>query len=72
MRCLFQISIPDNLDVAEQLLDQVQAHAAEAAEVNIRSRSQSQDHHIDVRYRPINHIRWKNSNGWRHEHSTAL
>jgi len=33
MRCLFQIALADNTDVAEQLLDQVQDHTEQAAEV---------------------------------------
>ncbi|KUJ18222.1 SPO22-domain-containing protein [Mollisia scopiformis] len=32
MRCLFQIAISDNPDIAEQLLDQIQNHAEDAAE----------------------------------------
>lgn len=34
MRCLFQIAISDNVEIAEQLLDQVSSHAEEAAEVS--------------------------------------
>lgn len=33
MRCLFQIAISENTELAEQLLDQVQSHAEEALEV---------------------------------------
>jgi hypothetical protein len=33
MRCLFQIAISDNVEVAEELVDQVHNHAEEAAEV---------------------------------------
>ncbi len=35
MRCLFQVAISDNSDIAELLLDQVHCHAREAAEVRI-------------------------------------
>ena len=34
MRCLFQITISDNVEIAEALLDQVHSHAEEAAEVS--------------------------------------
>jgi hypothetical protein len=34
MRCLFQIAISDNVEIAEALLDQVHSHAEEAAEVS--------------------------------------
>ncbi len=33
MRCLFQVAMTDNMSVAEELLDQVEAHAADCAEV---------------------------------------
>jgi hypothetical protein len=33
MRCLFQIAMLDNMEVAEQLLDQAHEQAKEAAEV---------------------------------------
>ena len=33
MRCLFQVAISDNVEIAEELLDQVHSHAEEAAEV---------------------------------------
>jgi hypothetical protein len=33
MRCLFQIAMLDNMEVAEQLLDQAHEQAEEAAEV---------------------------------------
>jgi hypothetical protein len=33
MRCLFQIAMLDNMEVAEQLLDQTHEQAKEAAEV---------------------------------------
>ena len=33
MRCLFQVAISDNVEIAEQLLDQVQQHAYEAQDV---------------------------------------
>jgi len=33
MRCLFQIAISDDIEIAEQLLDQVQKHAFEAQDV---------------------------------------
>lgn len=35
MRCLFQIAISDNPVIAEELLEQIQNHAEEAAEVNV-------------------------------------
>jgi hypothetical protein len=34
MRCLFQVAISDNVEIAEQLLDQVQKHASEAQDVS--------------------------------------
>lgn len=34
MRCLFQIALSDNVEIAEALLDQVHDHAEEAAEVS--------------------------------------
>ncbi|TVY81885.1 Sporulation-specific protein [Lachnellula suecica] len=34
MRCLFQVAISDNVEIAEQLLDQVRAHAEEAHETD--------------------------------------
>ncbi len=34
MRCLFQIAIPSNPIIAEQLIDQVQSHVEEAVEVS--------------------------------------
>jgi len=34
MRCLFQVAISDNIDVAAQLLDQVQALAEEMSQVS--------------------------------------
>jgi hypothetical protein len=34
MRCLFQIALSDNMEIAEALLDQVHGHAEEAAEVS--------------------------------------
>jgi len=34
MRCLFQIAISNNIDVAAQLLDQVQALAEEMSQVS--------------------------------------
>lgn len=34
MRCLFQIALADHEEVAEELLDQVQEHAIQAAEVS--------------------------------------
>jgi hypothetical protein len=33
MRCLFQVAMLDNMEVAEQLLDQAYEQAEEAAEV---------------------------------------
>jgi hypothetical protein len=33
MRCLFQVAMLDNMEVAEQLLDQAHEQAEEAAEV---------------------------------------
>lgn len=33
MRCLFQVALSDNVEIAEQLLDQVQQHADEAQHV---------------------------------------
>jgi len=35
MRCLFQVAMLDNMEVAEQLLDQAHEQAKEAAEVNL-------------------------------------
>ncbi len=35
MRCLFQVAMLDNMEVAEQLLDQAHEQAEEAAEVRI-------------------------------------
>ncbi|TVY49609.1 hypothetical protein LOCC1_G000373 [Lachnellula occidentalis] len=34
MRCLFQIALSDNIEIAEQLLDQVQQHAHEAQDTD--------------------------------------
>jgi hypothetical protein len=34
MRCLFQVAISDNSEIAEQLLDQVHEHAEQASEVS--------------------------------------
>jgi hypothetical protein len=34
MRCLFQVAMLDNTEVAEQLIDQVHEQAQEAAEVS--------------------------------------
>jgi hypothetical protein len=36
MRCLFQVAMLDNMDVAEQLIDLVHEQAQEAAEVSSR------------------------------------
>lgn len=33
MRCLFQIALSDDIEAAEQLLDQIQDHTEQAAEV---------------------------------------
>ncbi len=35
MRCLFQVAMLDNMEVAEQLLDQAHEQAKEAAEVRL-------------------------------------
>lgn len=35
MRCLFQVALLDNMEVAEQLLDQAHEQAQEAAEVGM-------------------------------------
>ena len=34
MRCLFQVAMLDNMEIAEQLLDQAHEQAEEAAEVS--------------------------------------
>lgn len=39
MRCLFQVAISDNVEVAEQLLDQVKDHAYEAQDVSSKPHS---------------------------------
>lgn len=33
MRCLFQVALSDNTEVAEELLDQIQDHTEQASEV---------------------------------------
>jgi hypothetical protein len=35
MRCLFQVAMLDNMEVAEQLLDQAQGQIEEASEVKL-------------------------------------
>ena len=37
MRCMFQLALSDNTEVAEQLLDQIQDHTEQTAEVRSTS-----------------------------------
>lgn len=70
IRCLFQIALSDDVEVAEQLLDQVCGYASEAAEVRYPLPTEKAPADMEL-CRLISHGHPKNSNGWPPRHSTT-